>query len=104
MNRFWYLATGIYWEISVTDNGPGFSAKDIEELNEKIKHVDETQLLPSLEINGMGLMNIYIRFRTLYNGKHIFRVSNDVAGGAMVTIGGEYDLTPEKKAEGEQDG
>ena len=96
--------TVIYWEISVTDNGPGFSAKDIEELNEKIKHVDETQLLPSLEINGMGLMNIYIRFRTLYNGKHIFRVSNDVAGGAMVTIGGEYDLTPEKKAEGEQDG
>ncbi len=84
--------TGIYWEISVSDNGPGFSENDIEELNKKIAYVNETELLPSLEINGMGLMNIYIRFRSLYNGKHIFRVSNDAAGGAKVTIGGEYDL------------
>ena len=48
----------------------------------------------------MGLMNIYIRFKTLYNGKHIFRISNDVAGGAMVTIGGEFDLSEEKDKEG----
>jgi hypothetical protein len=40
----------------------------------------------------MGLMNIYIRFKTLYHGKHIFRVSNCAEGGALVTIGGEFDL------------
>ena len=84
--------TGLYWEISVSDNGPGFSASDIKELNDKIQYVNKTELLPSLEINGMGLMNIYIRFKTLYNGKHIFRVSNNVSGGAIVTIGGEFDL------------
>jgi len=93
--------TGIYWEISVTDNGPGFSAEDVEELNNKIEYVNETEMLPSLEINGMGLMNIYIRFKSLYNGKHIFRVSNDAAGGAMVTIGGEYDKTYDAHKEGE---
>ncbi len=37
----------------------------------------------------MGLLNIYIRFKLLYDGKHIFRISNDEAGGALVTIGGE---------------
>ena len=37
----------------------------------------------------MGLMNIYIRFKTLYKGKHIFRISNLASGGAIVTIGGE---------------
>ena len=37
-------------------------------------------------------MNIYIRFKTLYHGKHIFRVSNYAEGGALVTIGGELDL------------
>ena len=94
------MKTGLYWEISVTDNGPGFSSKDIEELNKKIAYVNETELLPSLEINGMGLMNIYIRFKSLYDGKHIFRISNDVSGGAMVIIGGEYDL-PQGNTEGQ---
>ena len=36
-------------------------------------------------------MNIYIRFKTLYHGKHIFRISNNAEGGALVTIGGEFD-------------
>jgi sensor histidine kinase YesM len=93
--------TGIYWEISVTDNGPGFSAEDIEEINKKIAYVNETELLPSLEINGMGLMNIYIRFKSLYNGKHIFKISNDAAGGAMVTIGGEFEPQTAKDKDGE---
>ncbi len=87
--------TGIYWEISVRDNGNGFSAQDLEEINKKIEYIDRTDLLPSLEINGMGLMNIYIRFKTLYHGKHIFRVSNYATGGALVTIGGE--LTDEEQ-------
>ena len=85
------VMTGIYWEISVKDNGTGFSAEDLKEINEKIASINETDLLPDLEINGMGLMNIYIRFKTLYHGKHIFRISNNAEGGALVTIGGEFD-------------
>ena len=83
--------TGIYWEITVTDNGKGFTEEDLKNINEKIDFINRTDLLPDLEINGMGLMNIYIRFKTLYHGKHIFRVSNSINGGAMVTIGGELD-------------
>ena len=85
------VMTGIYWEISVKDNGTGFSNEDIREINEKIASINETDLLPDLEINGMGLMNIYIRFKTLYHGKHIFRISNNAEGGALVTIGGEFE-------------
>jgi len=85
------VMTGIYWEISVKDNGTGFSTEDLKEINEKIDSINETDLLPDLEINGMGLMNIYIRFKTLYHGKHIFRISNNAEGGALVTIGGEFD-------------
>ena len=85
------VMTGIYWEISVKDNGTGFSTEDLKEINEKIASINETDLLPDLEINGMGLMNIYIRFKTLYHGKHIFRISNNAEGGALVTIGGEFD-------------
>ena len=82
--------TGIYWEISVRDNGEGFSEDDIKEINEKTEYINETEMLPDLEINGMGLMNIYIRFKTLYRGKHIFKISNATDGGAIVTIGGEH--------------
>ena len=87
------------WEISIEDNGIGFSQEDIDELNEKIAYINENELLPSLEINGMGLMNIYIRFKILYKGKHIFKISNLTTGGAIVTIGGElnYNMDPENR-------
>lgn len=85
------ILTGIYWEITVSDNGLGFSEDDLKELNNKIDYINDNDLLPSLEINGMGLMNIYIRFKTLYHGKHIFRISNAATGGALVTIGGELN-------------
>ena len=97
--------TGIYWEISVKDNGTGFSEDDINAINEKTKIINETELLPDLEINGMGLMNIYIRFKTLYHGKHIFRISNAAEGGAIVTIGGEHaDDTEDDAAESVKNG
>ena len=81
--------TSTFWEISIQDNGKGFTEEDLKTLNEKIDYINKTDLLPSLEINGMGLMNIYIRFKTLYKGNHIFRIGNLATGGAIVTIGGE---------------
>ncbi len=88
--------TGMYWEISVKDNGPGFLEEDLKVINEKIDYINKTDMLPGLEINGMGLMNIYIRFKTLYHGRHIFRVSNCAEGGALVTIGGDLDIQPDE--------
>ena len=96
--------TGIYWEITVKDNGPGFNEDDLKEINEKIEYINKTDMLPGLEINGMGLMNIYIRFKTLYHGKHIFRVSNYAEGGALVTIGGELDLNTETEEKAKAEG
>ena len=76
-------------EILIKDNGAGFKDEDIDSINEKIEYINETSLLPSLELNGMGLMNIYMRFKTLYKGNHIFRIGNLATGGAIVTIGGD---------------
>ena len=83
--------TNAYWELSISDNGPGFSESEIKDLNQKISEINKTGLLPNLEIKGMGLMNIYIRFKLLYKGSHIFRISNLAQGGALVTIGGKID-------------
>jgi sensor histidine kinase YesM len=80
--------TNTYWEISISDNGTGFAESEIETLNENINEINKTGLLPNLEISGLGLMNIYIRFKLLYKGSHIFRISNLAHGGALLTIGG----------------
>lgn len=76
------------WEIQVMDNGPGFDPAELEHLMQQIEEIDRTGVLPNLEINGMGLMNIYIRFKLLFHGKFIFRLNNHEPNGAVVTIGG----------------
>lgn len=80
--------TDTYWEITVTDNGPGFDAAELDHLQQKLAEIDRIGVLPNLEINGMGLMNIYIRFKLLFEGKYIFRLGNRSPNGAFVTIGG----------------
>lgn len=77
-------------EILIQDNGPGFSQAALEKLNEKMAEIDDSGLLPSLEIDGMGLLNIYIRYKLLHNGKLIFRLENRAPHGACVTIGEYY--------------
>ncbi len=85
------VITTTHWELSISDNGTGFRESEINLLNEKIQEINKTGLLPNLEISGMGLMNIYIRFKLIYKGSHIFRISNLAQGGAIVTIGGKTD-------------
>lgn len=82
--------TATHWEIAIRDNGPGFTPESIRALEQQITSINETGLLPSLELNGMGLMNIYIRFKLMYKGNHIFKVNNHASGGAIVTIGGTF--------------
>lgn len=89
----WYITisgrlTESYWEIQIKDNGPGFDPEKLADIQQKIEEIDRTGVLPNLEINGMGLLNSYIRFKLLFDGNAIFRLSNCVPSGALVTIGG----------------
>jgi len=77
--------------ITVTDNGPGFSLKSLSIIDSKINEIDSTGLLPSLEIKGMGLLNIYLRFKILYGDDVVFKIKNNPDGGARITVGGPYD-------------
>ncbi len=82
------IMTDTCWEIQIMDNGPGFTEEDLQRLQAQIHLIEKNGVLPNLEIDGMGLMNIYIRFKILYQGKHIFKLSNNVPHGAIVVIGG----------------
>ena len=47
----------------------------------------ETKTLPSLKIQGMGILNIFIRFYLLDGITFIFDFGNRPEGGAFVKVG-----------------
>jgi two-component system, sensor histidine kinase YesM len=78
-----------YWQINVEDNGNGFDKEKLEAINEKIREIDRKGLLPSLELEGMGLLNIYIRLKLIYKNQMFFSIAENPFGGTIVTIGGD---------------
>ena len=77
---------GDAYELSIRDNGPGFREETLTALEEQMREIQRTGTLPSLKINGMGILHVYIRFRLLYDN-FLFRLENNPEGGACVTIG-----------------
>ncbi|MDP4180834.1 MAG: histidine kinase [Bacillota bacterium] len=80
--------TNTFWQVSVQDNGAGFDLEKLNGILKSIEELDRSVLLPSLEIEGMGLLNIYMRLKLYYKNQMIFHIGNHVSGGAMITIGG----------------
>lgn len=79
------------WTIAVSDNGPGFDAASLERLYASIGETDRTNAIPALKLDGMGLLNTYIRLKLYYGASAVFRIDNREGGGAVVTIGGRIE-------------
>ena len=78
---------GEKWYVEVLDNGPGFSYEVDKALRTKMNDIILTKTLPSLKIEGMGILNIFIRFYLLDGIKFLFDFGNRKEGGAYVTVG-----------------
>ena len=63
-----------YWRIDVIDSGNGFPDEIIETLNEKINNAKNHIGIPNIEIDGMGLVNVYSRWK-LHCGNNIILLS-----------------------------
>ncbi len=75
------------WFIEVKDSGPGFD-KDVDKhLRHQMDIILETGVLPSLKIEGMGILNIFIRLYLLDGITFLFDFGNNEEGGAFVKIG-----------------
>ena len=81
---------GNAYELYIRDNGPGFRAETLEAMEKQLREIQHTGTLPSLKINGMGILHVFIRFRLLYDD-FLFRLENNPEGGACVTIGAGTD-------------
>lgn len=58
-----------YWKITVTDNGPGFSEEACQKIAQNLAKADQNPGLPELKINGLGTVNVYLRWKIFCNGK-----------------------------------
>ncbi|MCL2472413.1 MAG: sensor histidine kinase, partial [Treponema sp.] len=77
------------WIMEISDNGSGFDEDEKTDIERKIVKTEEllNQGKLTLEIGGMGLLNIYARFLILFGNNTIFRIANTESGGAQVTVG-----------------
>jgi len=82
----WHSESG--FRINVSDNGGGFSKKKLEQINKKMKLIDENNTLPNLKLAGMGILNIYIRLKLSYNDMAYFTLENTTSG-ASITFGAD---------------
>ena len=76
------------WHVTVSDNGPGFAPEVEQNLRSQMDEILKTGTLPSLKIQGMGILNIFIRLYLLEGIPFVFDLGNREEGGAFVTIGG----------------
>ena len=77
------------WYIRVTDSGNGFGEEVLDELNKKIATInrDLNHNLTDLKIGGLGMINVYIRWKLYCGDDIVFDFGNTEDGHAYVTIG-----------------
>ena len=84
-----YIDAG-QWLISVKDNGPGFDPEVDKHLRSQMDEILKYSRLPSLELDGMGILNIFIRFYLLFGKAFLFQFGTLPEGGAFVIVGGRF--------------
>ena len=77
-----------FWKICIEDTGPGFSEEAIQHLDTQIRtFACNSSEMPKLQINGLGLANIYIRMSIYFEHDFIFEYGNTEEGHAFTAIG-----------------
>lgn len=88
---------GSHWQIDVMDSGNGFSREAIEKISAQIREAQKSPGMPELKINGLGTLNVYLRWKIFCKDDIIFRYGNTAQGHGIVSIG-RYNLrNPEEK-------
>lgn len=75
------------WRIEVEDSGTGFSEEALEKIRGRIRTADEQPGLPELNIDGLGLLNVYIRWHLHCGEQIIFEYGNTKQHHGIVVIG-----------------
>ena len=75
------------WQINITDTGPGFTGEALEKISSNLQKADQNPGLPELKINGLGTVNVYLRWKIFCHNDIIFTYGNTADGHGIVSIG-----------------
>ena len=84
------------WQIDVTDTGPGFTEKAKKKINSDIMNVIRNPGMPALKINGLGTVNVFLRWKLFCKDDIIFRYGNTADGHGIVSIGRYFQTYAEE--------
>ena len=76
------------WTVEIQDNGAGFSGEKIGEILEKCRESMKEEKTLSNQIDGMGLVNVYVRLKLFYGDSMIYEFEE---GTSRIRIGGQTD-------------
>lgn len=76
------------WKVEVCDNGAGFSREKIDEIMDKCSESMKEEKTLSNQIDGMGLVNVYVRLKLFYGDDMIYELEE---GTGRILIGGKAD-------------
>jgi len=79
--------TGDSWTITVTDSGNGFSPERMDVIAQRIHIANTGTGMPEMQIDGMGLLNVYLRWKLYCGEQMIFQYGNTPDGHGQVIIG-----------------
>lgn len=75
------------WQINISDTGPGFTEEALARISQTLHRADNNPDLPELKINGLGTVNVYLRWKFFCHGNFIFDYGNTADGHGIVSIG-----------------
>lgn len=76
-----------FWQIDVTDSGNGFTDEAMEKIRRNIEKAKENPGMPELKINGLGTLNVYLRWSLFCKDQMVFTYGNTAEGHGKVSIG-----------------
>lgn len=75
------------WQIDIIDSGTGFTPQAIEKITKNIKKASQNPGMPELKINGLGTLNVYLRWSLFCKEDIIFTYGNTAENHGIVSIG-----------------
>ncbi len=88
----WFLLVkgeidGDFWTVTVTDSGNGFSKESLELIRTRMEKADANPGMPEMQLGGMGLLNVYLRWKLFCGGDAVFVCRNTEDGHGQILIG-----------------
>lgn len=76
-----------HWQIDVIDSGNGFTQEALEKIRKNIEDAEKDPGMPALQINGLGTLNVYLRWKLFCKTDFIFKYGNTPDGHGIVSVG-----------------